>query len=180
MKRAVLLIAALLVTGALAIAAFGRWSDARRAAPLDPWVVPSYHEIPGPDFSRVPAVEWIADSERAAAELALASDVAIPLDDAALAQFLPGPIPQGAPGCAQYLVRGMAYPGGGVSFNRVMTNGTTIDTSTYGGFGCQLASLERAPFVACLAQRPSTVLTSFRCEPLGVLGWLLHGSGDRW
>lgn len=182
MKRILYLLAAIGLAGVAALVVLGRVSAARNAGPVDTWVTPSFHEYPtDPGYERVASVEWIAPGQRAGAVAMLASDASVAVDEAALRRMLPGVTPPSGPnGCTTYLVRGLVHPSGETRSTWVSVSGTTIDSSVYGGFGCELHRLERAPFVACLTDQPAAVLTSFRCEPLGVVGWLLRGRGDRW
>lgn len=182
MKRILFLFAAIALMGVSALVVLGRVSAARHAGPVDAWVTPSYHEYPtDPGYAPVASVEWIAPGQRAGAIAMLASDVSVAVDEAALRRMLSGVTPPSGPtGCTTYLVRGLVHPSGETRSTKVLVSGTTIDASVYGGFGCELHRLERAPFVACLTDQPAAVLTSFRCEPLNAVGWLLRGRGDRW
>lgn len=182
MKRILLRLAVIALTGVSALAVFGRVSAARRAGPVDTWVTPSFHEYPtDPAFDSISSVEWVAPGQRAGAVAMLTSAASVAVDEAVLRRMLPGVTPPSGPtGCTTYLVRGLVGTSGEAKSTRVHMSGTTIDASVYGGFGCELHRLERAPFVACLSDQPATVLTSFRCEPLNVVGWLLRGRGDRW
>lgn len=182
MKRILILLAVIAFAGASALVVLGRVSAARNAGPLDTWVTPSFHEYPtDPAYDQVRPVEWVAPGQRAGAIALLSSGASIALDETALRRMLPGVTPPAGPtGCTPYLVRGLVHPSAEPRTTKVFASSTTIDASVYGGFGCELHRLERAPFVACLSDPPATVLTSFRCEPLGVVGWLLRGRGDRW
>lgn len=182
MKRILLRLVMLALLGVSVIAVLGRVSAARRAGPVDAWVTPTYHEYPtDPSYDLVQSIEWVAPGQRAGAVALLASAVSVPVDEAALRRMLPGVTPPSGPtGCTTYLVRGLVGPSSETKLTRVHVSGTTIDASVYGGFGCELHQLQRAPFVACLTDQPAAVLTSFRCEPLTAIGWLLSGRGDRW
>jgi len=182
MKRVLLRLAAIALAGVLVLAVVGRISAARRAGPVDTWVTPTYHEYAtDPSYDRIHSVEWVAPGQRASAVALLTGAVSVPIDEAALRRTLPGVTPPSGPtGCTTYLVRGLVGPSGETGSTWVFMGGTTIDASVYGGGRCELHRLTRAPFVTCLADEPAVVLTSFRCEPLSVVGWLLRGSGDRW
>ena len=180
MKRVLRLFAVLVVVVVVIVAALGtlsRVKAARNPAVVDSWVVPSMHELPPAGFEWLRVVP-VPAMQRRAAETLLANELAVPLDERANRTFSGAEPVTGTPDCTPFLVRGVSARG--AKAVRVSASGTTLDVSAEGGFRCQLSELQRAPFVACLTEKPDAIVTSFRCEPLSFPAWVLHGSGDRW
>lgn len=180
--RTLLRLGVLLLIVAVAGVVLLRVNASRSAREVDSWVTPSFHEFPTEDgYQEVTGIAWVPEPHRAEAERRLATEAAVPLEDTAeLERLSGGVVPEGSTGCAPYLVRGFGHPAGPPEMTRVLAKGGRVDVSVYGGFGCRLSDVRRAPFVACLDAPPETVVTSFRCEPLNLIGWVLQGRGDRW
>lgn len=176
--RISLVLLALFAIGVLAL----RMSKGSTKRPVDSWVVPSMRTAPpvGTNFQMVHGVVWVGPREKAEAEQRLRNDIAVPLDDAEVKRFAGSATVTGEDGCTPYLVRGMGARNRTDDLARVTMDADTIDVLVYGGFRCHLYEAARSPFVACLNTPPKQILTSFRCESPSPIGWLLHGSGDRW
>lgn len=179
MKRVLRLFAGLVVVVMVIVAAVGillRVKAARNPGVVDSWVVPSMHEQSPPGFEPLRVVP-VPAMQRGAAVAALESELAVPLDERAARTYSGAEPVTGNLGCTPFLVRGVAGYGG--ESRRVSTSGTTLNVLAEGGFACRLSTLQRAPFVACLTEKPDAVITSFRCEPQSFPFWVLNGSGDR-
>ena len=180
MKRGILIAAGVLVVAVVALVASLRIMSAKRHGPVDSWVEPSNRKGPPQAPFTVAVVAWLDPAHRPDAIAALESVTALAVDEADLRRFLLNvEAPAGEPGCTHYLVRGVVHRGYESGMTRVFVDGATIDAQIYGGSGCRLDALERAPFVACLQERPERVLTSWKCEPQDAWMKLLFGPGDR-
>lgn len=157
MKR---LLVALVIFGIATAIVCARKKD----GPVDSWFVDSGRErTPAGDRLNDKAV-LVAARHRPEAIVLLGDEVAIELDEATLKRLQIRELERDA-GCTPYLVRALAYENAESATHHTM-DGSRVDVESLGGFSCKRSKLHRAPFVGCLAVKPTEVVTSFWCESL--------------